>query len=78
MIGAKQDLVAEDNSTISGVSGVTVPFAPPAGACIAGRSVIGVATVKIDCISTTGVAVRGGRIMKAGVKVDSNEVPTRP
>lgn len=77
MVGTEEYLVAEDNGGVIRIEGVAVPFAPPSGTGVTGGSVVGVAAVKIHSIGATEAAGGGGRLLKAAVKVDGDEVPAR-
>jgi len=77
MIGSEEDLIAKDDRAVGRVGGITVPLPPPSGTSITGGTVIWVAAVEVDNVSTAGAAVGGRGGLEAAVEIDGDEVPAR-
>ena len=67
VVGSEEDLVTKNNGTVGWISGVVVPFTPPAGTGITGGMVIRVMAVEVNREGATDVAVGRCWVAKTAV-----------
>jgi hypothetical protein len=77
VVGSEEDLVTKNDGTIGWISGIAVPFMPPAGTGITGGMVIGVMAEEVNREGATDAAVGRCWVVKTAVEVNSNKVPVR-